>query len=182
MNYRGPDFQVAFRRGATGYGGGDFLLLSICFLAGAVLGMYVGAYASDISDAGGLFSGELSASDGFLGALWECSKYHFLVLLFSTSFLGIFLIPATLAFRGYLLGCASAVIAASAGKGAFWLIMAKFGAVSLITVPCLFVIGCDAMYLARSVSLRGAVVCWIPYAWNAMKVIFPAKRKRLSIR
>ncbi len=130
------DTQRLMRRG------GELIVLSIlaaCFVAGAVAGALAG-------------SGELPAGENILpgdgsiygygtyaGLLFNCAKYHLIVLLFSTSLLGGLLIPATLAFRGFALSCSAAWMAEAYPETGIALALIALGLPALLTVPSLFV-------------------------------------------
>ena len=93
-----------------------------------------------IHDAGGVaVLAHPAVYDTYALLLFDCSKYHLLVLLFSTSLFGVLLIPATLALRGFALACSAAWIASTYTDNGTALALVVLGLPALFTVPALFV-------------------------------------------
>ena len=105
------DTARLIRRGS---GFAVLLLIAAFFLAGAVAGAVAGS--GDNLPAGETIlpgDGSVYGQDSYPGLLFSCARYHLLVLLFSTSLIGVLLIPATLAFRGFTLSCSAAYLVAA---------------------------------------------------------------------
>lgn len=118
-------------------------LLCAAFIGGAAAGTALSpegyAGAEKVLGADGAVYGYTS----FAGLLFSCAKYHLMVLLLATSLFGVLLIPAVLAFRGFVLACTAAYIASAyPGQGAV-LTLVVLGLPSLLTVPGLFILAFD---------------------------------------
>ena len=123
----------------------SLFLLCVLFIAGAAAGTVLGASvpggAEDVLSGGGAVYG----TESFLGLLFSCAKYHLMVLLFSTSLFGLLLIPAAVAFRGFVLACTAACIASAyPDKGAV-LTIGVLGLPSALTLPGLFILAFEGM-------------------------------------
>ncbi len=114
------------------------IAVSLCFLAGAVVGALAGSSQLPTGETLLPGDGSVYGYDTYAGLLFSCSRYHLLVLLFSTSLLGVFLIPATLAFRGFALACSAAWLTASYDGSGAALSLIILGLPALFTVPGLF--------------------------------------------
>lgn len=131
-------------------------LLFISFIAGAVLGSLAGTRQIAVSAAEHILldGGSIYGADGFFSLLFLCSRYHLLVLLFGTSLLGVVMIPAAFALRGFVLSCTAVSIASSYPNGGVALALVILGIPSLLTVPSLFVVGSHSLgFSSRLVSL-----------------------------
>ena len=117
--------------------GEDFLtlaLISAAFLAGAAAGAFVGSGQPEA--AGELLNGEgVYASGSFAGQFMSCAGYPLLVLFLSTSLLGVLLIPAAMAFRGFSLACSAACLAQAYPEEGTALVLTVLGLPALFTVP-----------------------------------------------
>jgi hypothetical protein len=126
--------------------GSIFIFLSLCFLAGSVLGSFVGSFS--VSDdiflrIEGITAVSTEAA-GYWSSLWNCTRYHILLLLFASSVLGVLFIPILSVMRGYFLSCTAASILCSYPQGGWLLSFAVLGIPALITIPCFFVLGIDS--------------------------------------
>ena len=91
----------------------------------------------------------------FLTAYWKCSRYHILVALLSTSYIGAAVIPAVLGYRGFALTCASAAVMIDYPASGAALSAIVLGIPALITVPGLLVLAGDSINASsRLFSLR----------------------------
>ena len=137
-------------RGGVTRASGILLVLLGAFLLGCVLGTLLGA--DRFSETGAeVFSDKnnIYGSDGFLSLLFSCCKYHLAVALLSTSLLGAALIPCVIAARGFVFACTAAAIAASyPGADGVLLVLIVLGIPSLITLPCLFMLGRDGFCMS----------------------------------
>ena len=138
-------------------------LLCAAFLGGAAAGTALssGEFSGAESVLGG--EGAVYGYDSVAGRLLSCTKYHLMTLLFSTSIVGVLLIPAALAFRGFVLACTAAYIASAYPEQGVALTLVVLGLPSLLTVPGLFVVAFDgacfssrllAEHLRRPVAAR----------------------------
>lgn len=136
---------------------GPVLLLVLCasFLAGAVLGSVAGASVPLAEEVSISSDGSVYGYDSFLGHLLGCARYHIVVVLFATSVFGAVLIPAALAFRGFVLSCAAASLAASYPGQGILLTAVVLGLPAAFTVPALFMLAFDGMLF----SARLAALC-----------------------
>lgn len=131
-------------------------LLFIAFVAGAVLGSFAGTWRLTVSVAEHVLleDGSIYGAGGFFELLFLCSRYHLLVLIFGTSLLGVVLIPATFALRGFVLSCTAASIASSYPDRGLILTAVILGLPSLLTVPSLFIVGRDSLcFSSRLLSM-----------------------------
>ncbi len=119
------------------------ILLCCAFIGGAAAGTALSS--SEFSGAESVLSGDggVYGYDSFAGLFFSCAKYHLFVLLLSTSIIGVFLIPAALAFRGFVLACTTAYIASAYPDQGAALTLVVLGLPSALTVPGLFIVGFD---------------------------------------
>lgn len=107
-----------------------------------VLGAAAGSFAANgyLPELLSIDPAAVYAERSFTQLLFSCSKYHLLIVFGATSFIGVALIPATLALRGFALSCTAASVAASfPGNGALPVALI-LGLPALLTVPSLFVL------------------------------------------
>lgn len=131
-------------------------LLFIAFTAGAVFGSLAGTWQISVSVAENISieSGNIYGASGFFGLLFFCAKYHLFVLFFGTSLLGVVLIPAAFALRGFVLSCTAASLASAYPDNGFLITLVILGLPSLLTVPSLFILGRDSLrFSARLLSM-----------------------------
>ena len=120
-------------------------LLFILFIVGSVAGAFVGNLSSG-EYALGLVSANMRAeSAGLIPALWSCGKFHFLVLLASTSLLGVIAVPALSAVRGYLISCGAAALISGYPDRGFLIVLAIMGLPGIFSVPSFFMLSSQAM-------------------------------------
>ena len=132
------------------------VILVAFFLIGSIGGSIIGTGQLSAGESLFLDDGNIYGYDNYLGLLVSCSKYHIFALLFSTSLLGVLLIPLTMAFRGFVLSCTVASIAAAYPTHSFALIVVVLGIPAVFTVPGLFIIGFEGMLFSeRLLSLYG---------------------------
>lgn len=132
------------------------VLLVVFFLVGSIGGSIVGTGQLSAGETLFLEDGNIYGSDNFIGLLVSCSKYHLVALLFSTSLLGVLFIPLTMAFRGFVLSCTVASLAAAYPDHSFLIIAVVLGVPAVFTVPGLFIISFEGMLFSeRLLSLYG---------------------------
>ena len=87
-----------------------FRAVAIPLLVGIVLGSLIGQFSSAPSELVSLSDFREVDAPAFetLLEIWRCVRFPLAAVLLSTSFLGIVLIPALSAYRGFLLGCSVA--------------------------------------------------------------------------
>lgn len=120
--------------------GGAFAALVIAavfFAAGALAGALFGAGCGGEALMPG--DGSVYGSESYAGLLIGCAKYHIAVALLSTSLLGVLLIPAVLAFRGFALACSALYLAGAYPESGTALALITLGLPGIFTVPALFV-------------------------------------------
>ena len=135
---------------------GPLLLVVLCaaFVAGALLGAFTGSSAVNDTAVTIDESGRVYGYDTFLEHLFGCAKYHLIVLLFATSVFGAVLIPATLAFRGFVFACSvSSIAAAYPGHGKLRA-CGILGLPAALTVPALFLLAFDGMAFSVRLSTQ----------------------------
>lgn len=133
----------------------SLLVLAVCFLAGAAAGSFMSAgnITQAAQEAVFLDGSSIYGTADFLSLLLSCAKYHIAVVLCATSLLGVVLIPVISAFRGFALACTAASVAASAAGNGVLLTAVVLGLPSLLTVPALFLLGCDGMRFSGRLML-----------------------------
>lgn len=127
-------------------GSGVMLLISACFLAGAVAGAFLSLYISgdSISELVASYIESPERPAGFFKVFWDCAKFHIIVLFMAGSVFGVVIIPAIVFLRAYLLSCTSAAIIAVYPDVGWLLALIILGIPALVSIPCLFVLSSDA--------------------------------------
>ena len=115
------------------------LVLAGFFIAGAIAGAAAGSEQLPAGEALIPGDGSIYGYSTYAGLLFSCARYHLFVLLFSTSLLGVLLIPAALAFRGFALACSTAYLTANYPEAGTVVSLLVLGFPALFTVPALFV-------------------------------------------
>lgn len=133
--------------------GTGFVFIVVFFLAGAAIGSFAGSFL----EAPILFRPELQETDSMLGEyielFWDNSRFHLAAVFLSTTFLGIVLLPALSAVRGYLIGCTASAIMAAYPETGFLLSLVTLGIPLLVCLPCFLILSSDSfLYSARIMS------------------------------
>ena len=141
-----------FDNGGQAPAGGVLLL----FLAGAVLGSASGCFFVRPEGVGGM---DAAISGLVSGSFWESAYkalfYIGLALVFSTSYLGVFLIPALALVRAYTFSCSVASLAAAFGRRGLACAAASLGLPALLSVPAFLLCACAGVGASRRLcSLR----------------------------
>jgi stage II sporulation protein M len=139
------------------------LCCGVTFLVGSIAGAAAAGFVNEGTKLGDYFSAFLSlfltganTRPDFFTAVIDVYKYNLITIALGLSLLGIFFIPALSAIRGFFLSFSiSTIVRVVGGKGAA-LALAIFGANTLITVPCFFVLSVYA-FTASSYILRLSV-------------------------
>lgn len=121
---------------------GEYTALMVAaafFLAGALAGAFAGRTQPTSAETLLPGDGSIYGSTSYAGLLFSCAKYHLAVLLASTSLIGVLLIPAAMALRGFALSCSAAWIVVNYPEGGVALALVLLGLPGLFTVPALFV-------------------------------------------
>jgi len=118
-----------------------FVLLALCFLAGAGLGAFVGSFAG-ANSAAVVGAMESYGDIGYIKLLWDNVRFHLIAIFLATTFLGVVLLPALSALRGYFIGCTASVLLC--GGGGVMHAVVVLGFPLLICLPCFFVLTTDA--------------------------------------
>ena len=130
------------------------LVLAAGFLAGSAAGALAGSAAFDLVPQLLAEDGSVYGGGSYAALLLDCSAAHLLTLLFSTSVIGVLLIPAAMAMRGFTLACSAAWLTAAWPGDGWALALAVLALPALFTVPSLFVTAQSGM--AFSLRLLGA--------------------------
>ena len=123
-----------------------FIFLSLCFLAGSVFGSFVGSFSvpDDIFFRIEGMTAVTAEPAGFWNTFWSCIRYPVLLLLLSSSVLGVLFVPILSVMRGYFLSCSVASMICAYTQGGWLLAFVALGIPALVTIPCFFVLGIDA--------------------------------------
>lgn len=136
-------------------------LLSALFLGGVVAGTVASSNVAPDSELRNYISGYLasaqseSSSAFILPALFNAFKYHFLIVVFGFTALGVVAVPIIVFLRGFFLSFAVTSFVKVLGSGGYLLTLGIFGLPFLIALPCLLILGAQAFSLAISAT-RGA--------------------------
>ncbi len=127
------------------------LLLFGMFLAGTILGAYVGSHGEPIPEVVAAYINGGANADlrGFFRELFRAGQYHLAVLFAATSTVGVFAVPLISFFRGYFLSCTAAAIMVAAAEHGIAAAMVLCGISAVITVPSLFLLELDSFELSR---------------------------------
>ena len=123
------------------------LCCGVAFICGSVAGAAAAGFVDEGTKLGDYFSAFLSffltganTRPDFFGALLDVFKYNLIAIALGFSILGIFLIPVLTAVRGFFLCFSISTIIRVVGTKGIGLTLAIFGANTLITIPCFFVL------------------------------------------
>jgi len=142
---------------AGGSTNSGFTFLILFFLLGAAAGAFVGSFAGDTAFVPAVWTGGAFGTSDYIKLFWDNIRFHLAAVFFATTFLGVFLLPALSALRGYFIGCtASALICGGAGFFSPFLIL---GLPLLVCLPCFFIMATDAFHFSSCVlaSSRGNI-------------------------
>ena len=133
------------------------------FLCGCVAGAAAAGFVNGETKLGEYFSAFLSlfvtganTEPDFFTALIDVLKYNLVAIIFGISLLGIFFIPVLTAVRGFFLCFSISTIVRVVGGKGIGLALAIFGANTLLTIPCFFVLSVYA-FTASSYIFRNTV-------------------------
>jgi len=119
----------------------------LLFVVGTIFGCAFGFYFCDktsFSDTT-IFSVQSAAFVSLGDAVWHTFKFPVSALLFGTSFIGIFLIPALSLVYAYLLSLSVAAVYFTAGDNVAAYLLVYFVVPSLFSLPCFFTLS-DSMF------------------------------------
>lgn len=117
-------------------------------LAGFVLGLVFGFLVGLSSGKGSLVPGT-GITGGALGSAW---MFFLLLLIFSTSYLGLVLIPALMFVRGAVFSCSISVLYLSLGTDGLLLGLLGSALPMCILLPVYILVGEDCFRLSRRLS------------------------------
>ncbi|MGN1002643.1 MAG: hypothetical protein ACI4PC_07710 [Oscillospiraceae bacterium] len=126
-------------------------ILSLGIIAGGGVGVFssVGGSGGDISLA---LSGQLPA--GAWACLVSAGRFFLLAALFSTTYLGVLLMPALVFARGFVLCRAvSALFSAFSFRGLFGALLI-YGVPALVDLPCFLIVGCACFESSRCLFMQ----------------------------
>lgn len=126
-------------------------MLSIMMLLGVAVGTLIGTYSSGAAIGGAAESYFKTFSDeiNLFSSLKESAQFFLMAAVISTSFLGFFVIPALVAFRGYLLGFSVSALFSSFSFTGLLGSAFIFGIPAVLTLPPFLIISADAYYLSE---------------------------------
>lgn len=143
---------------AAGGGFARSLISSYIFviILGIIAGGGVGVFSS-ISHVGediSLYAQEYLLPDGFGECLFSAGRFFFLAALFSTSYLGVILLPSLVLVRGYILSyAAAALFSAFSFKGLLCALLI-YGVPAFISVPCFLIACCGCFESSRCLFMQ----------------------------
>lgn len=144
--------RPALSIGGQSFCGGTARLLLLAFVLGVVFGSLVGICSGTIGY-------ESGGESGYMSRAW---LFFLLLLIFSTSYLGVVLIPALMFFRGYLFSCSVAVLWSALGLDGLWLSALSSALPLCFLLPCYLVVGGDCFHLAlRLGRIRLGRACYV---------------------
>jgi len=132
-------------------------LVFIVFCLGAVAGTVIGSVlTSPVLDMALETYIESSVlSESFLSSVYNAFFFILLVLLFGTSFLGVFLIPSAVLIKAYSMSCSVAVMYSSFGLEGTLCALFFIGIPSMFIIPCFLLCALDALRSSRQLySIR----------------------------
>jgi stage II sporulation protein M len=123
------------------------LACGVLFLCGCIAGTVTAGYVSDGTKLNSYFSSFLSffstgasAKSDLFSAVVDAFKYNILAIALGFSLIGVFFIPVLAALRGFFLCFSVSTIVRLLGSKGIGLALAVFGANTLITIPCFFIL------------------------------------------
>lgn len=134
-------------------------ILSAILLCGVVAGCITASYiggdsGKTLSDYMTRYVTSIGSEAGAIsllpGTAWNIYKYPIFAFVFGFTVLGIVLIPATVALRGFFLAFSIGTMIRLFGYQGMVLALAIFGIQTLIGIPCLLVISAQGFAAARS--------------------------------
>lgn len=149
-------------RGFVWRGWPHLFLLLFAFFAGAVPGFLLAFWGSGNQAVKSYLldhfvyaaSGELHIS--FFSAVWECIQWPLFVLIFSFHALGIFIIPALICIRSFLLSYVVSVVSLAFPHDGLIISIILFSATILFVVPTLFLWGSEGLRSATAHRLSSS--------------------------
>ncbi|MEG0875786.1 MAG: hypothetical protein RSD32_01840 [Oscillospiraceae bacterium] len=126
-----------------------FLVFSLCFTVGCVLGCFVGSVSGSPENVFH-FSGAppLGLASFFLIFL-RISWFHIFAAALGSSFLGIGFLPILAGVRGYALSLTAASIILSNQQQGIIMALILLAVPALLSLPCFFIISVDAFFSSR---------------------------------
>ena len=130
------------------------IVIALPLLGGLVFGAVLGCFSE--SNAALQLIKDYSYSDiethAFLHAIWHCVRFLLCIAVFSTSTLGVFLIPSMAFLRGFFLsGVVSVSFQAQAFRGMLHTAF-SFGIPALLSLPAFLLASMDGWYLSRDLA------------------------------
>lgn len=126
-------------------------------ILGIIAGGGVGVFSSVSGDIGGdvfLYAREHLLPSGFGECLFLSGRFFLLAALFSTSYLGVVLLPSLVLVRGYVLSYAASVLfSAFSFKGLVCGLLIH-GVPAVISVPCFLVVCCSCFESSRCLFMQ----------------------------
>ncbi|SHH49417.1 Stage II sporulation protein M [Sporobacter termitidis DSM 10068] len=127
------------------------VLCGVLFLCGCIAGTVTAGFVNDGTRLNNYFSSFMSffltgnsVKRDFFSAVIDTFKYNLLAIALGFSVIGVFFLPVLSAFRGFFLSFSAAMVVRVLGGKGVALALAIFGANTLITIPCFFVLSVDA--------------------------------------
>ena len=128
-----------------------FFIFSLCFLFGCLVGALLGSLFQQ-NNMLIEFTDFYSLGDsGFPLALLRFVRFHLLAIFLGSSVLGVILLPALTALRGYALSCTAATIISAYPDNGIIMAFIILGIPSLFSLPCYFILTGDAFFSSRRI-------------------------------
>ena len=149
-----------------------FPFIAFPFLIGIISGTVVGLFSDAVPAALNSFSflSESAASGKLSEAFWRAFRYILFAAVFSTGYLGIFLLPLLAAFRGFSFSCSvSALFAADGFSGMLF-------AALIVGLPAL--IGFPAFLSACGWAMKSSFLIFSDLLHPSLRVPFERRNLR----
>lgn len=121
----------------------------LCFFAGSIVGSFTGSFFSYDSAIGDFNFLTALSGQSFINILIQFTKFHIVVIILATSFLGIVLMPLLSCLRGYALSCTAASIIATNPKNGLPLAFIILGIPAIFSVPCFFALSVEGYFSSK---------------------------------
>ena len=154
------------------------ILCAILFLLGSVAGTVFAGSLSQHHGTDSFFSAFLRLKTNepvrvdLLTAIFDACKYPLAVLFLGTSVLGVALIPALSAVRGFLLSFSVAAVVRLYGTHGIMVALSMFGTSALITIPCFIFLSIEAFCASQRLlqTARGTAARSSPATYPTRKL------------
>lgn len=129
-----------------------FLLLSLSFLIGAVVGSYIGSFFNFDSTLNDFVDLSTLKTMGYFAVFFRFIRFHLAVILLATSFLGVALLPALSLIRGYAISATAATIISSYPRNGVVMALVILGIPAVLSLPCFFIMSVDGFTSSKRIT------------------------------